>query len=268
MQVQILIEYLDEVTDLLNMPTFFVIAHSFGCTYALASYDKLKHKIRGAFRFLSIWAPSNLPCMPTAYSIQRSMPTNLLRALTSVSQSPTLTSLTYQTVPCQMGVIGSRERTIIHDSFAKEVLDRLGSNHLNDDFKAYELDWLLALEIKKPFGFSHNGMKCSVKCWHGMEDSISPLGAAMWMQREMDHFLLYAVEGATHNINLDMSIVKAVFSDICAEDISVKADLEKQKQESRLPERKSVDHLDAKNPSLPTDSKTVDLPPVESVWEQ
>ena len=250
------------------MPQFFVIAHSFGTSYALASYEALKHKIRGAFRFLSIWAPSNLPCMPTSYSIQRSMPTSFLRALTSVSQSPTLTSLTYQTVPCQMGVIGSRERSIIHNSFSKEVLDRLGSTFLNDDFKAYELDWLLALEIKKPFGFTHNGMKCNIKCWHGMEDSISPLGAAMWMQREMDHFLLYAVEGATHNINLDMSIVKAVFSDICAEDISAKAAMESAKQQERTNLEQAMERASVPvNPSLPM-SRTPTLPAAEKVWDQ
>lgn len=95
----------------------------------------------------------------------------------------------------------------------------------------YELDWLLALETTKPLGYNHKNLDCSIKCWHGMEDTITPLGAAMWMQREMDHFLLFAVEGATHNINLDFAIVKAVFVDIKADYINTQAALEKARQE-------------------------------------
>lgn len=42
----------------------------------------------------------------------------------------------------------------------------------------------------------------------------------MWTQREMKAFLLFAVEGATHNILLDFAIVKAVFADLCAEEVA------------------------------------------------
>ncbi len=216
-------EYLDEVTDILQIPQFFIIGNSFGTSYVLATYERLKHKIIGALRFMAVWAPSNLPCMPSSYALQRSLPTKFFRAITSFTQNPTVTSLAYQIVPMQMGSIGNREKTCIHDPFSKEVLDRMNTDHLGDAFKAYEHDWLLALEVQKEFGFSHKSLKCAVKCWHGMDDSITPLGAAMWMQREMDHFLLYAVEGATHNIHLDFSIAKAVFTDIAAEVLATKA---------------------------------------------
>jgi hypothetical protein len=96
----------------------------------------------------------------------------------------------------------------------------------------YELDWLLALETTKPLGYNHRDLDCSIKCWHGMDDSITPLGAAMWMQREMNHFLLFAVEGATHNIHLDFAIVKAVFADIKADYINSQAAMEKARQEN------------------------------------
>lgn len=212
--------YVDEATDILQIPKFYAIGHSFGCSYLLASYNKLSSKIIGGLRLLAAWAPSNLPCMPKTYAIQRSLPTKFVRALTSFGQSPNFTSLTYQQVPCQMGSIGYREGNVIHNRFHKEILERVGSDHLSESFKAYEHDWLLALEIQKPFPYSHRQLKCSIKCWHGMEDSITPLGAAMWMQREMDHFLLFAVEGASHNIHLDMAIVKAVFADVIAENLT------------------------------------------------
>jgi hypothetical protein len=43
----------------------------------------------------------------------------------------------------------------------------------------------------------------------------------MWTQREMQAFLLFAVEGATHNIHLDFAIVRALFADLCAEDVTL-----------------------------------------------
>jgi hypothetical protein len=116
----------------------------------------------------------------------------------------------------------------------REILERLGADHLGDSYAAYELDWLLALEVQKPLGYNHRSLRVPIKCWHGMDDTITPLGAAMWMQREMDSFLLFAVEGATHNIHLDLAIVKAVFADICAENLlsEAKVELQKQAQES------------------------------------
>ncbi|KAJ3255333.1 hypothetical protein HK103_006356 [Boothiomyces macroporosus] len=216
-------DYIDEATDLLEIPKFYVVAHSFGTSYALAAYEKLSHKIIGAFRFLATWAPSNLPCMPSSYALQRSLPTSALRTLTSISQSSWLASLTSTSVPCQMGAIGAREKDILNDGYSKRILEKCKLEHDGDSYKAYELDWLLALEVQHKFSFDHRKLKCSVKCWHGMDDSITPLGAAMWMQREMDHFLLYAVEGATHNIHFDGAIVKAVFADICADALARKA---------------------------------------------
>lgn len=95
------------------MPLFYVVGHSFGCSYIMASYDQLKHKIVGGFRFLATWAPSNLPCMPTSYALQRSLPTKMIRALTSFQQNSTVSSLSYQATPCQMGKIGNREKEVL-----------------------------------------------------------------------------------------------------------------------------------------------------------
>lgn len=121
----------------------------------------------------------------------------------------------------------------MNDFCNREILERLGDDHLGDSYAAYELDWLLALEVQKPLGYNHRSIKVPIKCWHGMDDSITPLGAAMWMQREMDSFLLYAVEGATHNIHLDLAIVKAMFADICAENLAGKARVEIKKQQEK-----------------------------------
>jgi hypothetical protein len=70
-----------------------------------------------------------------------------------------------------------------------------------------------------------------------MDDTMVPLGAAMWLQREMKKFLLFAVEGATHNILLDMSIMRAVFTDIVKEATDVRLETfhaEQQAQQSSL----------------------------------
>ena len=104
----------------------------------------------------------------------------------------------------------------------RSILDRMGQENAGSDYKACEVDWLLSLEITKPMNLNYRDMNVAIKCWHGMDDSFVPLGTAMWMQREMKQFLLYAVEGATHNILLDMSIIRAVFTDIIKEATEVR----------------------------------------------
>lgn len=51
--------YLEEAMDILKIEKFYLVAHSFGCAYALANYEKLKHRIIGSLRFLATWAPTN-----------------------------------------------------------------------------------------------------------------------------------------------------------------------------------------------------------------
>ncbi|KAH9274831.1 hypothetical protein BASA83_002540 [Batrachochytrium salamandrivorans] len=210
--------YANELMTILGIEKFFIIGHSIGASYALACYDTIKHRVLGPLRFLATWAPSNLPCMPVSYALQRSLPTRMLRGVYSMGYSTAMMNLSSSsTVPSQMGAIGSREAINTRDRFVHQVLERVNEDHIGDAYKAFEIDWLLALEINKPFGFDHRTLQCAVKCWHGMDDTVSPLGAAMWMQREMKQFLLYAVEGATHNILLDFAIVRAIFADISKE---------------------------------------------------
>jgi hypothetical protein len=104
---------------------------------------------------------------------------------------------------------------------------------MGSDYKAYEADWLLSLEITKKIGIAYTETDVAIKCWHGMDDTMVPLGAAMWMQREMKRFLLFAVEGATHNILLDMSIMRAVFMDIVKEATEVRLETFHQEQEQQ-----------------------------------
>ncbi|KAJ3305343.1 hypothetical protein HDV03_001636 [Kappamyces sp. JEL0829] len=264
--------YVDEATDALEISEFRAVAHSFGCSYLLASYAALSHKIVGPLRFLAAWAPSNLPCMPTSYALQRSLPTKFLRAWKGMSQNATVASLNYQVVPTQMGTIGNREKEVCNDPFAREILERMGADHLGDGFPSFELDWLLALEVQKPLGYNHKSIKASIKCWHGMDDSITPLGAAMWMQREMDHFLLYAVEGGTHNIHLDFAITKALFADICAEVMASKtAEMAKKATEEPTQAAPAVPETVASSETAiegaAVETKPVDAPAsAENVW--
>jgi hypothetical protein len=121
-----------------------------------------------------------------------------------------------------MGGVGCREEEFAGKIGSKEILECMQNEILTDDYAAYEMDWLLALEIRRPLNINHKQLNCKVRCWHGMSDDITPLGAAMWMQREMKNFLLYAVEGATHNIFMDFSIVRALLSDINEEVLTLK----------------------------------------------
>lgn len=239
--------YLDEATDILGISKFYVVAHSLGSSYALACYDKLKHKIIGSVHILACWAHSNLPCMPVSYALQRSVPTGVLRRFIKYFTRAS-GALTF--MPTQMGSVGYREKLIGQDVHVREILDCMQDEVSTEDYAAYELDWMVALEIRHPFAFSHRALKCAVKCWHGMDDDVCPLGVAMWMQREMSQFLLFAVEGATHNIHLDFSIVKALFADICAEAMTAKQALQPvvTKKSKKIPKEKKEDSVESESP--------------------
>ncbi|KAI8910142.1 Alpha/Beta hydrolase protein [Gorgonomyces haynaldii] len=255
--------YVDEATDLLKIEKFHIIAHSFGTSYLLASYERLQKKIIGSLRFLSVWAPTNLPCMPTTYAIQRSMPTGMIRRMMALSSSA---SQMVKSMPTIMGTIGFRERECANELHAKEILECMHEEVYGDDYNAYELDWLLALEIRKQFPYNHRTVKAPVKCWHGMDDDVAPLGAAMWLQREMNQFLLYAVEGATHNILLDFAIVRAVLADVSAEHMVLF------KPEEKPQEADAQEKVEKKDDTLVPQAqgsaveKPLNVPDVAGVW--
>jgi pimeloyl-ACP methyl ester carboxylesterase len=213
--------YLDELTEMLNIPKFFLMAHSCGTSYALAAYPTLKHKIIGAIRVLGLWAPTNLPCMPSSYAFARSLPTSMVRGMLSLSSMTNSMPLGFNNWNhWQMGCIGEREED--QSVLTMEALARMGQENSSSDYKACEADWLLSMEITRPMNINYKSIDVAVRCWHGMDDNVVPLGTAMWMQREMKRFLLFAVEGATHNILLDMGIMRAVFSDIVKEATEVR----------------------------------------------
>jgi pimeloyl-ACP methyl ester carboxylesterase len=205
---------LDELTDILKIPKFFILTHSCGSCYALAAYPQLKDKILGSIRMLAMWTPTNLPCMPTSYAITRSLPTSIARAWYSVSLAAQSTPFSHGN-SWQLGPMSLREESTL-ESFAS-TLEKIGIENASSDYKACESDWLLSLEITKKMNIPFNNIDVPIRCWHGMDDTIIPLGSVMWIQREMKRFLLFAVEGATHNIHMDMSIIRAVFSDIVKE---------------------------------------------------
>lgn len=130
--------------------------------------------------------------MPVSYAVQRSLPTSALRRVFSASK---ITSTAMPYTPTQMGQIGFREKDFARDIHHHEILEQIHQEVTCDNYKSFEIDWLLALEKRKPFPFNHRALSCKIRCWHGMDDDVSPIGAAMWMQREMKEFLLFAVEG-------------------------------------------------------------------------
>jgi hypothetical protein len=75
-----------------------------------------------------------------------------------------------------MGTIGSRELECASDIHHKQILETIHGEVVQEDYKMYELDWMLALEVRKPLPYNHRTMDCNVRCWHGMKDDVAPLG--------------------------------------------------------------------------------------------
>ena len=62
-----------------------------------------------------------------------------------------------------MGEIGVREEQLSEEKV--QILQRMGHENLGSDYKAYEADWLLALEITKPMDIVFKNLEVAIKCW-------------------------------------------------------------------------------------------------------
>lgn len=108
--------------------------------------------------------------MPASYALTRSLPTSMVRGMLSLS-STAKSVLPFMSAAAaanqwQMGVIGHREED--QSGHTRRVLKRIGQENMGSDYKAYEADWLLSLEITKPIGISYTGAGAAIKCWCGL----------------------------------------------------------------------------------------------------
>lgn len=86
-----------------------------------------------------------------------------------------------------MGSIGLREQNATHNLYTKEILDTV-HGEVGDEYKSYELDWMLALELRHALPYNHRTLECRIRCWHGMDDDICPLGTVELTQvRQCGH---------------------------------------------------------------------------------
>ncbi len=143
--------------------------------------------------------------MPLSYAVQRSLPISILRSTFKLSRDRKQT-------PSCLGRVGKREGPKLEDPFVYQIAQRTAQDHLSDAYPSFEQDWFLALEIQTPWSVPR--LSCPVRCWHGLDDPIVPVGAVMWMQRQCKQTVLFAVQGATHNTHLDVALVQTLFQDI------------------------------------------------------
>jgi hypothetical protein len=108
-----------------------------------------------------------------SYALQRSLPTGVLRRIYKASSAAS-NSITF--TPTQMGTIGSRELESAKETYIRQILETMHDEVSNEDYKAYEMDWMLALEVRKPLPYNHRSLEVKVRCWHGMDDDVAPLG--------------------------------------------------------------------------------------------
>ncbi|RKO86744.1 hypothetical protein BDK51DRAFT_32534 [Blyttiomyces helicus] len=201
------------MTSKLGIERFTILAHSAGANYALGSIPRLTSKLVGPLRFLSPFPPTHLPCMPTSYAITRSLPTGLVSVAHSISAS--LSS------PVSFGHLSPREALTVQDPFSRAILRHVGKDNRGPlGYDACELDRMLTMEIARPMGFQYWEVDYPVRCWHGVEDEIVPVGTALWLQTRCRDFRVAVVPEGSHNLTLDLDVIRAVFED-CAKGFAI-----------------------------------------------
>jgi pimeloyl-ACP methyl ester carboxylesterase len=211
-----------EICQQLHLDRFILLAHSTGSMYALNLYQALRECIVGPLRLISPWLPTNLPCMPSTYAVRRSLPVSMvrnMRALASVNAS------LFPGSSWQIGSVSAREAEYLTVPLIRHVLSILAQDDADMGYVAYEVDWLLALEMTRPMGRDVRTFTAPILCWHGVDDAVIPLGSVLWAQREMPAFKVNAIAKGKHNLLLDLDVMALVFDDVMQE---VRAELRRQ----------------------------------------
>lgn len=208
-----------EMLDILKIGKFMLMAYCVGCPYAISITQVLFDRIIGPVRFVAPWLPTNYPCMPKSYSLTRSLPTKIVRTYKSIFS---FHASMFPGSPAQTGYVGPREQAWLSLPLMQEVLYRIADDNLGSGYPAYEVDWLLAIENIKPMNVSYKDVPIDIKIWHGMDDKLVPLGAVMWLQKEIPGLVLNVVRDSSHNIALDLDAMNMIFDDVKLDIIRIK----------------------------------------------
>src|SRR5436190_20950238 len=201
----------------MEIPKFFIMAHSAGAPYALACAMKIPQRLQGTIYLVSPWVSTTVA---NNFKWLQYVPTPIIRLTNSAGIS--LQQMKHGRKPYSIKPQSQRNSgALAAQMSSNEKKQQLGLAILKASFAenlaGANNDLLMCFERKRTFGFSYTDVKHPVHVFHGTKDDRIPISAVKWMKENMSNCQLSLIEGGKHSLFLKAEVVDSIFKSIAVQ---------------------------------------------------
>ncbi|CAG8621659.1 5249_t:CDS:2 [Funneliformis mosseae] len=210
-------DVIEELCDIMEIPKFFIMAHSAGAPYALACAMKIPQRLQGTIYLVSPWVSTTVA---NNFKWLQYVPTPIMKLTNSAGIS--LQQMIHGRQPYSIKPQSHRNSGALATPMSTvEKKQQLGLAILKASFAenlaGANNDLLMCFERKRTFGFSYTDVNHPVHVFHGTKDDRIPTSAVKWMEGNMPNCKLTMIEGGKHSLFLRAEVVDSIFKSIAVQ---------------------------------------------------
>ncbi|RIA83298.1 Alpha/Beta hydrolase protein [Glomus cerebriforme] len=209
-------DVIEELCQLMEIPKFFIMAHSAGAPYALACAMKIPQRLQGTIYLVSPWVSTTVA---NNFKWLQYVPTPIIKLTNSAGIS--LQQMKHGRQPYSIKPQSQRNSGALAAPSNTEKKQQLGLAILKASFAenlaGANNDLLMCFERKRTFGFSYTDVNHPVHVFHGTKDERIPISAVKWMEGNMADCKLTLIEGGKHSLFLRAEVVDSIFKSIAVQ---------------------------------------------------
>lgn len=207
------IDVIEELCDIMEIPKFFIMAHSAGAPYALACAMKIPQRLQGTIYLVSPWVSTTVA---NNFKWLQYVPTPIIKFTNSAGIS--LQQMKHGRQPYSIKPRSSGALSVPTNSEKKQQLGlAILKASFAENLAGANNDLLMCFERKRTFGFSYADVNHPVHVFHGTKDDRIPISAVKWMEGNMTDCKLTLIEGGKHSLFLRAEVVDSIFKSIAVQ---------------------------------------------------
>ncbi|CAB4386972.1 unnamed protein product [Rhizophagus irregularis] len=206
-------DVIEELCDIMEIPKFFIMAHSAGAPYALACAMKIPQRLQGTIYLVSPWVSTTVA---NNFKWLQYVPTPIIKFTNSAGIS--LQQMKHGRQPYSIKPRSSGALSVPTNSEKKQQLGlAILKASFAENLAGANNDLLMCFERKRTFGFSYADVNHPVHVFHGTKDDRIPISAVKWMEGNMTDCKLTLIEGGKHSLFLRAEVVDSIFKSIAVQ---------------------------------------------------
>ncbi|CAG8666780.1 7415_t:CDS:2, partial [Acaulospora morrowiae] len=208
---------IDELCNILDIPQFFLMAHSAGSPYALACAIKIPQRIKGTIYLVCPWVSTTVA---NNFKWLRFVPTPIMKFTNSAGisiQQMIHGRQPYSTKPASQRTSGALAAPISGVEKKQQLGLAILKASFAENLAGANNDLMMCFERHRPFGFSYTDVDLPVHVFHGTKDERVPVSAVQWMEENMPDCRLTLIEGGRHSLFLRAEVVDTIFKSIAVQ---------------------------------------------------